>query len=150
MTNIDIAHIPYNGGGAALAATLAGETHMFFANIGAALPVVKDGRLRGLAVSSAKRTTVAPDFPTIAESGVPGFETTQWYAVVAPAQTPKSRVSQISSAIGKTMLVPEFRKRIVDMGADPVGSTPDELASYIRSETGKWANVIKAAGIKPE
>ena len=150
MTGIDMVHVPYNGGGLALTSTMSGEPQLYFTSIAPALQVVREGKLRGLAVSSAKRTEVAPEFPTIAESGVAGFETGQWFAIVAPAATPKARVARLNGAIAQALKAVEMRARILDLGADPIGGTPDELAAYVRSETAKWAKVIKAAGIKPE
>ena len=150
MAGIDMVHVPYNGGGLALTSTMSGETHLYFTSIAPALPLVRDGRLRGLAVSSAKRSEVVPEFPTIAESGVAGFETGQWFAIVAPAATPQARIARLNAAIVQAINAPDLRARILELGADPIASTPQALAATMRSETAKWAKVIKAAGIKPE
>jgi tripartite-type tricarboxylate transporter receptor subunit TctC len=150
MTGIDMVHVPYKGGGPALTATLAGDVQLFFPSMAPALPLIKDGKLKGLAVTSAKRTAVVPDFPTIAESGVPGYEIANWFAIVAPAATPKPVIAMLSAAIVKAINSSVTKKRFIDFGADPIGGTQEELAAYIRSELAKWGKVIKGAGIKPE
>jgi tripartite-type tricarboxylate transporter receptor subunit TctC len=150
MAGIDMLHVPYNGGAPALTATIAGEVHLFFSSIAPALPLVKDGKLKGLAVTSATRSAVVPEFPTIAESGLPGYAIGNWFAVAAPAATPKPIVARLNAELVKAINMSDVRKRFIDLGADPIGSTPDELAAYIRNELAKWGKVIKAAGIKPE
>jgi tripartite-type tricarboxylate transporter receptor subunit TctC len=150
MTGINMQLIPYNGGGPSLTATLSGEVHVFFPTVSLGLPLVRDGKLRGLAVTSAKRTAIAPDFPTIAESGVPGYEIGNWFAVLAPAATPKAIVARLNSDIVKAIGMNDTRKRLIELGADPIGSAPDELARYTRDEIDKWTKVVKAAGIKLE
>jgi len=150
MTGVDMVHVPYKGGGPALTDLLAGQVGIYFSGISSVLPYVREGRLRGLAVTSAKRTAVMPDTPTIAESGLPGYEVGNWYAIVAPAATPGTVVTQLNREIVRALTVPAVKKRFLELAADPVGSTPGELAAYNRSEIAKWANVIKSAGIKPE
>ncbi len=150
MTGIRMQLIPYNGGGPATTATISGEVHVFFPTVSLALPLVRDGKLRGLAVTSAKRTAIAPDFPTIAESGVPGYEIGNWFAVLAPAATPKPIIARLSAEIVKAIGLNETRRRFIELGADPIGSTPEELAAYTRDEIVKWTKVVKAAGIKLE
>lgn len=150
MAGIDMVHVPYTGGAPALTATIAGEAHLFFSSIAPALPLVKDGKLKGLAVTSAKRTAAVPEFPTIAESGIPGYEIGNWFAVAAPAATPKPIIARLNAELVKAINMSDVRRRFIDLGADPIGSTPDELAAYIRSELAKWGKVIRSAGIKPE
>ena len=150
MTGIDMVHVPYKGGGPALTDLLAGQVGIYFSGISSVLPYVREGRLRGLAVTSAKRTAVMPETPTIAESGLPGYEVGNWYAIVAPAATPGTVVTQLNREIVRALIVPGVKKRFLELAADPVGSTPGELTAYNRSEIAKWANVIKSAGIKPE
>ena len=150
MAGIDMVHVPYTGGAPALTATIAGEVHLFFPSIAPALPLVKDGKLKGLAVTSATRSAVVPEYPTIAESGLPGYAIGNWFAVAVPAATPKPIVARLNAELVKALNLGDVRKRFIDLGADPIGSTPDELAAYIRSELAKWGKVIKAAGIKPE
>jgi len=150
MAGVDMVHVPYKGGGPALVDLIAGQVNMYFSGISAALPLVKDGKLRGIAVTSAKRTALMPDTPTIAESGLPGYEVGNWYAIVAPAATPKAIVMRLNHEIVTALAVQDVKKRFVELAADPVGSTPEELLKYNRSEIAKWAKVIKSAGIKPE
>ena len=150
MAGVDMVHVPYKGGGPALVDLIAGQVNMYFSGISAALPLVKDGKLRGIAVTSAKRTALMPDTPTIAESGLPGYEVGNWYAIVAPAATPKAIVMRLNHEIVTALAVQDVKKRFVELAADPVGSTPEELLKYNRGEIAKWARVIKSAGIKPE
>lgn len=150
MAGVDMVHVPYKGGGPALTDLLAGQVGIYFCGISSALPFVKEGKLRGIAVTSAKRTAVMPEMPTIAESGLPGYEVGNWYAIVAPAATPRAIVARLNSEIVKALAGAEVKKRFLELAADPIGSTPQELAAYNRSEIAKWAKVIKSAGIKPE
>jgi tripartite-type tricarboxylate transporter receptor subunit TctC len=150
IAGVDMVHVPYKGGGPALVDLIAGQVNMYFSGISAALPLVKDGKLRGIAVTSARRTALMPDTPTIAESGLPGYEVGNWYAIVAPAATPKAIVMRLNHEIVTALAVQDVKRRFVELAADPVGSTPEELLKYNRSEIAKWARVIKSAGIKPE
>jgi tripartite-type tricarboxylate transporter receptor subunit TctC len=150
MAGVDMVHVPYKGGGPALTDLLAGQVGLYFSGISSALPFVREGKLRGIAVTSAKRTAVVPDMPTIAESGLPGYEVGNWYAILAPAATPAAIVARLNAEINTALKVAEVRKRFLELAADPVGSSPAELGMYIRSEIAKWAKVIKLAGIKPE
>jgi len=150
MAGVSIVHVPYKGGGPALTDLLAGQVEMYFSGISSALPLVKDGKLRGIAVTSAKRTSIMPEMPTIAESGIAGYEVGNWYAIVAPARTPEVVVARLHGEIVKVLGIAEMKKRLVELGADPVGSTPEELARYQQAELAKWAKVVKAAGIRPE
>lgn len=150
MSGIDMMHVPYNGGGPALSATISGEVQLFFSTIGAVWPLVKDGKLRGIAVTSLKRSAVVPDFPTIAESGVPGYEISNWFGIVVPAATPKAVIAPLNGEIAKALNLSDVKKRFIDLGADPISGTPEELAAYTRSELAKWTKVVKAAGITPE
>ena len=150
MAGVDMVHVPYKGGGPALTDLLAGQVGLYFSGISSALPFVKEGKLRGIAVTSAKRTAVVPDMPTFAESGLPGYEVGNWYAVLAPAATAPALVARLNTEVNKALQGADVRKRFLELAADPLGSTPAELAAYIRSEITKWAKVIKLAGIKPE
>lgn len=150
MTGVELLHVPYNGGGPALTATLSGETHIFFSTIAPVLQLVRDRKLKGLAVTSLKRSAVVPEFPTISESGVPGYEISNWFGIVVPAATPKSVIGRLNAEIIKAINLREINKRIIDLGADPLGGTPEELTAYTRREIVKWAKVVKAAGIPPQ
>ena len=147
---IDITHVPYKGGGPALTDLLAGQVELYFSGISSALPMIKEGKVRAIAVTSQKRTAVLPDMPTIAESGLPGYEVGNWYAILGPAGLPRDVVARLNTEIVKALKAPDTHKRVLELGADPVGSTPEQLASYMKSEIAKWAKVIKSAGIKAE
>lgn len=150
MTGTDIVHVPYKGSGQTLPALIAGEVQIYFGPVIPALPHVRAGRVRALAITSARRALAAPEIPTVAESGVPGYEIESWYGVVVPAGTPRAiagRLSEELVAIGK---LADVRERLVREGADPVASTPAEFASYMRAERAKWAKVARAAHIQAE
>ena len=147
---IQMVPIAYKGGGPAAAAVLAGEAQVIFASVAASLPQVKAGRLKALATTGAKRSKVAPDLPTIAESGFPGFNVTSWYALLVPAGTPAAIVKRMNDAIAKVLELPDVQQAMARQGLDPQHSTPQELATRIRQETAQWAAVIKEQGIKTE
>jgi tripartite-type tricarboxylate transporter receptor subunit TctC len=140
-------HIPYKGNGPALADVVAGQVPFMFNTISTSLPYVKAGKLKALAVTSAKRSLLAPDLPTMAESGLPGFEVTPWYGMVAPAGTPPEVIARLNTEIVKVLRNPDTRALMEKQGIELVGSSPQEFAAYIQAETGKWSKVIRAAGI---
>ena len=146
---IDVVHIPYKGGGGAVIAMMAGEIDMRFSGQLAVLPHVKSGRVRALAVASTKQSTVLPEVPTLA-STYPGFEADNWYAMFITAGTPKDIVAKLNAEIVKVLKAPDMREAISKDGAEPVGSTPEELSAYVRREIDKYAKVIKAANIQLE
>jgi len=148
MTGIDMTHIPYKGRAIAIPDLLGGRVTMMFDNMPSSLPLVREGKLRGLAVTSAKRAAAAPDIPTIAESGLPGFEAVSWFAVFAPAGTPKPVVDKLQAEISRILKTPEVAKKLTDIGLEPVGSTAEELAAYQREEIVKWAKVVKDSGAR--
>jgi tripartite-type tricarboxylate transporter receptor subunit TctC len=150
MAGVTLVHVPYRGGGPAFVDLLAGQVSMYFAGISAALPFVKDGKLRGIAVTGAQRTAVMPEMPTIAESGLPGYEVSNWYAIVTAAATPRPVVARLHAELVRALAADAVKKRFFDLGADVIGSDPAQLAAYIRSEKPKWAQVIQSAGIQPE
>ena len=150
MTGVKMIHVPYKGSGQGVIDLIAGHVTVMTPSILTALGYVKDRRLRALGVTSAKRAGGAPDIPTIAEAGVPGYEAVQWFGVLAPAGTPRDIVSRLHKKIVRTVQTPDIRQKLVNDGADPVGSLPEEFAAFIRSETAKWAKVAKAIGLKPE
>lgn len=150
LAGVDIVHIPYKGGGPGLTDVLAGQVEFFFNGVSAVLPFVRAGKIRGIAVTCAQRTAVMPELPTISEAGLPGYELVNWYAVVAPAATPGRIITRLNREIQKALAIAEVKQRFLDLAADPLGSTPEELAGYTRRELAKWSKVIKAAGIKPE
>jgi tripartite-type tricarboxylate transporter receptor subunit TctC len=150
MTGTKMIHIPYKGTGPGAVDTVAGQVQLMMPNLLTALPHVKSGRLRALGVTSAKRAVSVPDVPTIAQAGVPGYEAIQWYGFLAPAGTPREIVAKLNAEIVKILAAPETREKLSSDGAEPVGSTPEQFAAFIKSETEKWGRVVKAAGIQPE
>ncbi len=150
QTGMRMTHVPYKGMGAAYPDLLAGNTQIALASIVSGQPHVRAGRLRGIAVTSARRANSSPDIPTIAESGVKGYEVTNWYGVLAPAKTPRAIVERLHQRIVKVLDQPDIVKRFAADGADAVDSTPQEFAAHIKAETVKWAKVIKEAGIRGE
>jgi tripartite-type tricarboxylate transporter receptor subunit TctC len=150
MAGIDMLHVPYKGTTPGVVDLLAGQVQLMTPNVLTALPHIKAGKLRALAVTSGKRSDALPDVPTIAEAGVPGYESVQWYGVLAPAGTPRDIVQRLYTEIAKALRAGDVRERLAADGAEPVGNTPEEFAAFIRAEIGKWAKVAKAAGIQPE
>ena len=150
MAGVDIVHVPYKGGGPALIDVLSGQMQIMFATLPAAMPHVKSGKLRPVAMTTAKRSLAMPELPTIAESGVPGYEASTWYGLLLPARTPAPIVGRLHAETVKALAVPELRERLVGQGFEPVGGTPAGFAAYIQSEIVKWGKVIKAAGITQE
>ena len=150
QTGIDITHVPYKGA-VALNDVLAGESvHFMFATIPSAIQHVRAGKLRAIAVTSLKRSAGVPDVPTVAESGVPGFDASSWFGLAGPVALPREIALKISGDIARILKVPEMRERFVAQGADPVGSTPDEFAAHMRAETVKWARLVKASGARAD
>jgi tripartite-type tricarboxylate transporter receptor subunit TctC len=147
---IDMAHLAYKGGGPAAVAVLAGEAQVLFASVASSVPQIKAGKLKALATTGIKRSKVAPDLPTIAESGFPGFEVSSWYALLVPAKTPAAIVNKIRGAAIKAVELPDVQEAMSRQGLDVETSTPQELAARMSAETGVWAGVIKDAGIKAE
>jgi len=147
MTGVNLVHVPYKGGGPAVTSLIAGETVVGFATAPSVLPHVKSGKLRALAVTSAKRSAAAAELPTIAESGVPGYEANTWYGVLAPRGTPAAIIARLNGEFIAIMQSPEIRERIAPLGYEPDTGTPQQFAAYIKSEIAKWGKVVKAAGI---
>ena len=148
MTGVDMEHIPYKGRATAIPDVLGGRVTMMFDNMPSSLPLVRDGKLKALGVTSAKRSAAAPDIPTIGEQGLPGFEAVSWFAMFAPAGTPKPIVDKLQVEVKKILALPEVSKKLAEAGLDAVASTPEELAAYQRSEITKWAKVVKDSGAK--
>jgi tripartite-type tricarboxylate transporter receptor subunit TctC len=148
MTGTFIVHIPYKGAGPALVDFLGGQTNIMFDNLPTALPHVKAGKVRALAVSSAKRSQLAPDLPTLAESGLAGFDLATWFAFFAPAATPKEIAAKIAADMQRVLAQPDVKERLLAVGVDVVGSTPEELARFQRAEMEKWAKIVKDSGAK--
>jgi tripartite-type tricarboxylate transporter receptor subunit TctC len=148
MAGVDITHIPYKGSSPALVDLIGGQVQIMFDNLPSALPQIKAGKLRAIAVTSLKRAPVLPDVPTISESGLPGFEASSWFGVLAPAGTPAPIVARINAEVNKWLQSADARERLLSQGAEAAGGTPEQFAHHIRAETEKWAKVVKASGAK--
>jgi tripartite-type tricarboxylate transporter receptor subunit TctC len=150
MAGLDATHVPYKGA-VALNDLLAGEqVHFMFATIPSVIEFVRSGRLRALAVTSKTRSAAVPDIPTVAELGYPDFEASSWFGLLGPAEMPREIAAKLQAEVVRALGIPELRAKLVQQGADPVGSTPEEFAAYMRAETAKWAKVVRASGAKAE
>lgn len=147
MAGIKMLHVPYKGGGPALVDLLAGNVQMLFSTYAAGMGHIQSGRMRVLAVSTAKRPAIIPDLPTVAEAGVPGYDSGVWYAVLAPAGTPREIVDRLNREISAILKQPDYAKILFNGAIDAVGGTPEELAGYIKSEITKYSKVIREAGV---
>jgi tripartite-type tricarboxylate transporter receptor subunit TctC len=147
MANLQIVHVPYKGGGPALADVAGGHVPLFFGTMTSTRDLVKSGRLRALATTTAARSPSWPELPTVAESGVAGFEVSAWFGVLAPAGTPRPIIDRLSGELIKMLRIPEVREGLLAQGSDPVGSTPEEFARHLRAEIDKWAKVVQASGL---
>jgi tripartite-type tricarboxylate transporter receptor subunit TctC len=150
MAGLKMIHVPYKGASQAIADVTAGYVPFMITNMITGTAQFKAGKLRAYGVTSATRSAAAPDIPTIAQQGVPGYEAVQWYGLMAPAGTPREIVSRLNKGVVGALQDPTVKERFVSSGAEPVGNTPEEFAQLVRSEVAKWAKVVKAAGLKPE
>jgi tripartite-type tricarboxylate transporter receptor subunit TctC len=150
MAGVDIVEISYRGGGAAQTAVLSGEVSVYFAPVATALPYVREGRLRGLAVGSAMRLPMLPEYPTIAESGYPGYESSNWHGFAAPAKTPKEIISVLNTAAVAVLKRPDILKRMQGLGLTPVGDRPEEFAAFIEADIEKWRKLVQQRGIQQQ
>jgi tripartite-type tricarboxylate transporter receptor subunit TctC len=142
-TSVDVVHVPYKGAAPALAEVLGGQVPLMFVTTPAAMPYVKSGRLRVLAVSSAKRNFMLPQVPTIAESGYSGFENVDWYGIVAPAGTPREVIVRVNADLNRALALPEINERVNALGAEVAPGTPEQLDERIRNEVARWHKVIR-------
>ncbi len=149
-TGLKMVHVPHKSQGPALVDVVAGHLHLMMANILSSLPHIRNGRLHAYGVTSVKRATVAPDIPTIAETGVPGYEVVQWYGILAPANTPRDIIAKLHAGTVRAVQDPAIKELFVSDGGETIGSTPEEFAAVIRAELSKWSKVVKDAGIKPD
>jgi tripartite-type tricarboxylate transporter receptor subunit TctC len=150
MAHVQTVHVPYKGQGPALSDLLTGQVQMLYSSIPSVLPQVRSGQLNALAVGSAKRLPSLPDIPTIAESGVPGYEAYSWVGIVAPAKTPKAIVTRLNQEIVDILKQKDVAEKLNQQGALPVGDTPEQFAAYIKTEIDKWGAVVRAANIKAD
>lgn len=150
MTGVKWVHVPYRGGGPGVVALIAGEVSLYFGNLPTVIRHAREGRLRALAVTGPQRSAAAPEIPTIAEAGVRGYEVTNFFGMSAPAKTPQPMLDRLHAETVRALRSPEVRDKLQGLGADPVGNTQQEYATFIQNEIAKWGKVIKAAGIKAE
>jgi tripartite-type tricarboxylate transporter receptor subunit TctC len=148
MAGVDMTHVPYKGSSPALTDLIGGQVQIMFDNLPSALPQIKGGRLRAIAVTSLKRAPVLPDIPTINESGLPGFEASSWFGVLAPAGTPAAVVARINTEVNKWLQSADAREKLLGQGAEAAGGSPEQFANHIRAESEKWTKVVKASGAK--
>ena len=150
MTGTDIVHVPYKGSAPAITDLMAGNVSVMWDNLPASMPYIKAGRLRAIAITSAARYPGLPELPTVAESGVPGYEASAWFGVVAPAATPREAIARLNTEINRAVNLPDMKERFAQQGAIPVPGTPEDFAGWIRTEIAKWGKVVKASGAKVE
>lgn len=150
MTGTSMVHVPYKGSAPALTDLLAGQLNLMFGNMASAMPHVRSGRLRALAVTSAKRSAAALELPTVAETGLPGYEATSWFALFGPARTPMPIINKLNAEVNALLKMPDVKERMLGLGADAMPMAPRELTAYVGSEIAKWGKLIKASGAKAE
>jgi tripartite-type tricarboxylate transporter receptor subunit TctC len=150
MANVDIVHVPYKGTGQALSDLMSGQVQIMLASLLPAMPHVKSGRLRGIAVTTAARSALLPEMPTVAEGGLPGFETTSWHGMVVPAKTPQAISTRIHTEMVKLLNLPDVKALFLAQGMETVANPPAQFAAYIATETEKWTRVVRAIGLTPQ
>jgi tripartite-type tricarboxylate transporter receptor subunit TctC len=150
MTGLEMTHVPYKGRASAIPDLLGGRVTMMFDNMPSSLPLVREGKLRALGVTSDKRSPAAPEIPTIAEQGLPGFEAVSWFALFGPPNMPRAVVDKWQSEVVRILRMPEISRKLTELGLEPVGGTPAELAAYQKAEIARWAQVVKDSGAKAE
>ncbi|MDQ3260125.1 MAG: tripartite tricarboxylate transporter substrate-binding protein, partial [Pseudomonadota bacterium] len=146
LAGVEMTHVPYKGSGAALPDLLGGQVDMMFDNLPTSMPLIKSGKLRAIAITGAARSAVLPNLPTVAEAGVPGFEVTGWYGLLAPAKTPQAIIDRLNLEITKILKLPDIKARFIAQGAEPTPGTPQQLGEFIKDKTAKWASIVKASG----
>ena len=150
MAGVKLVHVPYKGGGPAMSDLVGGQVNLIFATTASAIPHLRSGRIKGIAVTTAKRSALLPDLPTISESGLAGFDANNWYGLVVPAKTPRAIIDQLNAEVTKVLNMPDVKTTLFNQGLDPAPGTPEQFGAYIRSERAKWAKVIKESGAKAE
>jgi tripartite-type tricarboxylate transporter receptor subunit TctC len=148
MANVDMTHVPYKGAAPAMQDLAGGQIQVMFDNLASALGPMRAGKVKGLAVTTAKRSSLAPELPTVAESGLPGFDINTWFGVFVPAGTPREVVDRVHREFTRALAAPDVREKMLNLGAEPVGNRPEEFAAYIRREADKYARVVKASGAR--
>ena len=150
MAGVKLVHVPYKGGGPAMTDLVGGQVHLVFATTASAIPQIRGGRIKGIAVTTARRSALMPDLPTISEAGLAGFDANNWYGIVVPVKTPRAIIDQLNAEVTKILNMPDVRATLLNQGLDPAPGTPEQFGAYIRSERLKWARVIKESGAKAE
>lgn len=148
MAGVDMAHIPYKGAAGAMQDLIGGRVDLMFDNLASSLSQVKGGRVRALAVTTPKRTKLAPELPTIAESGLPGFDISTWFGIFVPAGTPRPVVDRLHAEFTRALAAPDVREKMLALGAEPVGSTPEQFTAYVKAEAAKYAKLVRTSGAK--
>lgn len=148
MANVDMVHVPYKGAAPAMQDLIGGNIQLMFDNLASSLVQVRAGKVKALAVTTAKRSSFASDLPTVAESGLPGFDISTWFGVFAPAGTPREAIERLHAEFTRALAAPDVREKMLKMGAEPVGNRPEEFAAFVRAEAAKYARVVKASGAK--
>jgi tripartite-type tricarboxylate transporter receptor subunit TctC len=150
MAGVDMTHVPYKGAAPAMNDLIGGQIQLMFDNLASSLAQVRAGRVKALAVTTARRSALAPELPTIAESGLPGFDINTWFGIFVPAGTPREVVERLHAEFARALAAPDVRERMIALGAEPAGNKPEEFAAYIRAEADKYARVIRASGAKAD
>ena len=150
MTGVQMSHVPYKGSAPALADLVGGQVQLMFDNLPSSLQLIKGGKLRPLAVTSAQRSSALPDLPTVAEAGLPGFEATSWFGLLAPAGTPPDVIAKVNGEVATWLASPEAKDKLASLGAIAAGGSPEDFAHHIAAETAKWQKVVKASGARVE
>ena len=150
MAGVKLVHVPYKGGGPAMTDLVGGQVQLIFATTASAIPQIKGGRIKGIAVTTAKRSALLPELPTISEAGLAGFDANNWYGIVEPARTPRAIIDQLNAEVTKILNMPDVKTTLFNQGLDPAPGTPEQFGAYIKSERVKWARVIKESGAKAE
>ena len=148
MAGVKMTHIPYKGGGPAMIELVGGQVQLVFATAASAVPQIKGGKIKGIAVTTAKRAALMPNLPTISEAGLPGFDANNWYGLLAPANTPRPIINRLNAEVTKVLAMPDVKNFLFNQGLDPAPGTPEKFGAYIKSEMTKWAKVVKDSGAK--
>jgi tripartite-type tricarboxylate transporter receptor subunit TctC len=150
MAGVKMTHIPYKGGGPAMIELVGGQVQLVYATAASAVPQIKAGKIKGIAVTTIKRSALMPSIPTISESGLPGFDANNWYGLLAPAKTPRAIVMRLNAEVAKVLKLPDVKEFLFNQGLDPAPGTPEQFGAYIKSEIAKWAKVVKDSGARAD
>jgi len=150
MAGVKLVHVPYKGGGPAMTDLVGGQVQLIFATTASAIPQIKAGRIKGIAVTTAKRSALMPDLPTLSEAGLAGFDANNWYGLVVPAKTPRAIIDLLNAEVSKVLHMPDVKTALFTQGLDAAPGTPEQFGAYMKAERVKWARVIKESGAKPE